>query len=95
MTGKIQTKSNSGSGYFKTDDGFLMKWQEAEFANGDYAKTLYWGGEFTQIDTVMLSTGANDVTTSAVINNSNSVNVGRRPATTACTVRCLAIGRWK
>lgn len=95
-TGTISVMTNeSGNDYCKMPDGTLMMWQDVAFASGDYAKSLYWAGRFTSIKTIMLSTDATEVTTMGAINDSNTVVVARRPATTACTVRCLAIGRWK
>ena len=86
---------DSGTTGIKFHDGTLIRWKEHSFASGDYASTIYWDSMFTSILTVMCSTDTADVTSFAVINNNNSVSIGRRPATVACTVRILAIGRWK
>lgn len=95
-TGSIEKViTDSGSTGIKFSDGTIFRWKQETFANGDYAKTIYWDGAFTTILTAMVSVDTNDVATSAIINNNNSITVGRRPATAACTVRCLAIGRWK
>lgn len=95
-TGTIQKViTDSGTTGIKLSDGFIMRWKQETFASGDYAKTVYWDSMFTSIITAFTSTDTNDVTTSVIINNNNSITISRRPATTACTVRCLAIGRWK
>lgn len=94
-TSIIPMTTNSDSGKFKTPDGFLMKWQSVSIPSGQYAMAFYLGGEFTEIDTVMVSTDVNDVTTFINATTTNQISVGRRPITTECTLRCLAIGRWK
>ena len=57
-----------------------------DFANGDYAKSVYFSDQFTNIDNVQVTPDSLETTVMANVASSNQITIARRPATTACRV---------